>query len=378
MTLFLLEHTVYFKLRAKACGIIGFVRFLKGYYMNIIESKEQVARIGKFNLYSITSTKLISLFNWKTKTQKHNEEKYVKIFKEFDMRGQCYFSYSYDLTHTLQENILLHIKFTSQKKENYFLSKSPRHSKHSKYKIPRKSTVTKHKESGIYSDTEEHPLKSINSINDFSNYHSLTKSSKPEHPKQNQKQRHHSKSENPNSSFLSTNSWENEDEQQQEPEEEEEEEEEEEAKAESEESKWRLRPNTVSHYSLLKHYEKERDKEKQNQRNSFRDRERDRERDMGNAHVRKHSDADACSASNRTTLPLNQIQIYHYYPWKEMYVWNFYQNKEFNQIIKQKKFILPIIHGFIAQTSILLFFKRFCRYSLCLWRFLCYSYCQEE
>ena len=41
---------------------------------------------------------------------KEIEKKYVKSFKDFDLRQCFYFSYNYNLSHTLQENILKKVK----------------------------------------------------------------------------------------------------------------------------------------------------------------------------------------------------------------------------------------------------------------------------
>jgi|LauGreDrversion4_2_1035121.scaffolds.fasta_scaffold339296_2 hypothetical protein len=35
------------------------------------------------------------------------------------------------------------------------------------------------------------------------------------------------------------------------------------------------------------------------------------------------------------------------YSWDEKFVWNFYQIKEFVNLVYHKKWILPIVHGFI-------------------------------
>ena len=42
--------------------------------------------------------------------RKHDEEKYVELFKNIRIGEGFYFSYTYDLTHTLQNNVLKQIK----------------------------------------------------------------------------------------------------------------------------------------------------------------------------------------------------------------------------------------------------------------------------
>ena len=57
---------------------------------------------------------MIRLFK-KTYTMKQNdEEKYVDLFKQIKISEGFYFSYTYDLTHTLQNNILKQVKKTNK------------------------------------------------------------------------------------------------------------------------------------------------------------------------------------------------------------------------------------------------------------------------
>lgn len=57
---------------------------------------------------------MIRLFK-KIYTMKQNdEEKYVEEFKKINIGEGFYFSYTYDLTHTLQNNILKQIKKTNK------------------------------------------------------------------------------------------------------------------------------------------------------------------------------------------------------------------------------------------------------------------------
>ena len=97
-----------------ACGILGFVRFLEGYYLIMITAKKKVAKIGHHDIYQIKDMQMIRLFK-KIYTMKQNdEEKYVEEFKKINIGEGFYFSYTYDLTHTLQNNILKQIKKTNK------------------------------------------------------------------------------------------------------------------------------------------------------------------------------------------------------------------------------------------------------------------------
>ena len=43
----------------KACGILGFVKFLKGYYVIMITQKKKVAMIGHHKIYQIKDIEMI-------------------------------------------------------------------------------------------------------------------------------------------------------------------------------------------------------------------------------------------------------------------------------------------------------------------------------
>lgn len=89
----------------KAYGIIGFVKFLKGYYLVLIADRKKVAKIGKHSIFKIKEMKMITLFK-SVIDKREDEAKYVQIFKEIDISKGFYFSYTYDITHTLQGNVL--------------------------------------------------------------------------------------------------------------------------------------------------------------------------------------------------------------------------------------------------------------------------------
>lgn len=81
-------------------GIVGFVRFLEGYYMILISKRRCIALLGMHCIYKIEDTKMIYIPN-EEKTAV-NEQKYLKIFNNVDLKSNFYFSYSYDLSNTLQ------------------------------------------------------------------------------------------------------------------------------------------------------------------------------------------------------------------------------------------------------------------------------------
>uniref|UniRef100_A0A2S2PUL1 Polyphosphoinositide phosphatase n=2 Tax=Schizaphis graminum TaxID=13262 RepID=A0A2S2PUL1_SCHGA len=90
---------------ASAFGIVGFVRLLEGYYMILITKRRRVAVIGREIIYKIEDTSMIYLPNDAYRIPNVNEPRYLKIFQSIDLSSNFYFSYSYDVTHTLQVNM---------------------------------------------------------------------------------------------------------------------------------------------------------------------------------------------------------------------------------------------------------------------------------
>lgn len=85
-------------------GILGFVRLTEGYYLILVTKRRHVAQIGHHMIYKVDETAMIYIPNPGTK-QSSDEKKYLKIFQNVDLSSNFYFSYSYDLTRTLQYNL---------------------------------------------------------------------------------------------------------------------------------------------------------------------------------------------------------------------------------------------------------------------------------
>ncbi len=97
------------KLKYSFWGLLGFVRFTGAYYMLLITKKSPVAVIGGHYIYQIDGTELISLTasSHRSKVDKDPEEaRFIGILNNLDLTRWFYFSYSYDVTHTLQRNLL--------------------------------------------------------------------------------------------------------------------------------------------------------------------------------------------------------------------------------------------------------------------------------
>jgi hypothetical protein len=91
----------------KGYGIVGFTRFLEGYYLVLITKQLPVAVLGFHTIYTIEDAILIYIpFEDKTQTRDVNmdEQRYLKLFQTVDLRQNFYYSYTYDLTHSLQYN----------------------------------------------------------------------------------------------------------------------------------------------------------------------------------------------------------------------------------------------------------------------------------
>ena len=99
------------KLRCSTWGLLGFIRFTGAYYMLVITKRSQVAMIGGHFVYQIDGTELVPLTTganpqFKPNAKNNTEEsRFLSILHNLDLTRSFYFSYSYDITQTLQQNI---------------------------------------------------------------------------------------------------------------------------------------------------------------------------------------------------------------------------------------------------------------------------------
>jgi hypothetical protein len=107
---------------AVACGLVGFVKFLDCYYFTLITQRKKVGTVGNNDVYAVKSAEVFALkprenteFSfknvWATVKTKINrttvdtaESRYMGLFQFIDMSKDFFFSYTYDLTHSLQFN----------------------------------------------------------------------------------------------------------------------------------------------------------------------------------------------------------------------------------------------------------------------------------
>ena len=110
-------------------GIIGFIKFLGCYYINIITQQKKVGCIGSNNIYTIKANEIIPILPrdenesntiqklWSRISKKINqtstdiaESRYMGLFQFVDITKDFYFSYTYDLTHSVQFNYIMSLK----------------------------------------------------------------------------------------------------------------------------------------------------------------------------------------------------------------------------------------------------------------------------
>jgi hypothetical protein len=105
-----------------AFGIVGFVRFLQGYYLLLITKRRKVGQIGRHHIYGIDDTAYLYIpspdreeqdtsyanFSAKTPVEQNDETRYRALFFGMDLTKDFSFSYTYDLTNTLQFNMINH------------------------------------------------------------------------------------------------------------------------------------------------------------------------------------------------------------------------------------------------------------------------------
>lgn len=91
---------------AQAFGLLGFIKFTRQYYLVVTTKCSQVAVLGGHYIYHVDETKLIPLdFNYRRPDKYSDEERLLSIFKYVDLGRTFYFSYTYDITNSLQTNL---------------------------------------------------------------------------------------------------------------------------------------------------------------------------------------------------------------------------------------------------------------------------------
>ncbi|CCH45607.1 hypothetical protein BN7_5190 [Wickerhamomyces ciferrii] len=93
--------------RLTGFGLLGFIRFTDCYYLCVVTKRSPIAILGGHYIYHIDDTELIPISNNYRKPDNYSEEaRFLATFANLDLSKTFYFSYTYDLTNTLQRNIL--------------------------------------------------------------------------------------------------------------------------------------------------------------------------------------------------------------------------------------------------------------------------------
>lgn len=99
------------KLRGTTWGILGFIKFTGAYYMLSVIRRKQIAMIGGHYIYQVEETDLIPLTlnvpsRFKQDARNADEARFLGILNTLDLHRSFYYSYSYNITQTLQHNIM--------------------------------------------------------------------------------------------------------------------------------------------------------------------------------------------------------------------------------------------------------------------------------
>lgn len=78
---------------------------MEGYYLLLVTKRVKCAVIGMHVIYTIKDTVMIRVADPSNKQTHPLEQRYLRIFTNIDLNSNFYFSYSYDLTRTLQHNL---------------------------------------------------------------------------------------------------------------------------------------------------------------------------------------------------------------------------------------------------------------------------------
>ena len=99
-------------------GLVGFIRFTEAYYMLLITKRVQAAMIGGHYVYQIDGTDLVPLTTGSSgsflRDRHPDEARFLGILNNLDLTKSFYFSYSYDITNSLQANMIRRREATNQ------------------------------------------------------------------------------------------------------------------------------------------------------------------------------------------------------------------------------------------------------------------------
>ncbi|CAL1399579.1 unnamed protein product [Linum trigynum] len=86
-------------------GIVGFIKFLGPYYMLVITQRRKIGAICGHSIYAIARSEMIPVPVQSNMTNSKNENRYKKLLCMVDLTRDFFFSYSYNVMHSLQKNL---------------------------------------------------------------------------------------------------------------------------------------------------------------------------------------------------------------------------------------------------------------------------------
>ncbi|XP_076885758.1 phosphoinositide phosphatase SAC2-like [Bidens hawaiensis] len=92
-------------------GIVGFIKFLGPYYMLLITKRRKIGVICGHAIYAITKSEILPIPNSTVQPSvaySKNENRYKKLLCSVDLTKDFFFSYSYRVMHSFQNNISAH------------------------------------------------------------------------------------------------------------------------------------------------------------------------------------------------------------------------------------------------------------------------------
>ncbi|XP_073136734.1 phosphoinositide phosphatase SAC2-like [Henckelia pumila] len=92
-------------------GIVGFIKFLGPYYMLLITKRRKIGTICGHAVYAIAKSEMIPIPNATVQSNmpySRNENRYKKLLRAVDLTKDFFFSYSYHLMLSLQNNMSNH------------------------------------------------------------------------------------------------------------------------------------------------------------------------------------------------------------------------------------------------------------------------------
>ncbi|PKY48318.1 hypothetical protein RhiirA4_463893 [Rhizophagus irregularis] len=91
-------------------GVFGIINLLAGGYLIVITGRERIGRLGIHDIFQANQFRILPFAknnNGLSEAQAHDEQHYLSLVESLLKSGTYYFSYTYDLTHTLQRQAQL-------------------------------------------------------------------------------------------------------------------------------------------------------------------------------------------------------------------------------------------------------------------------------